>query len=85
MKTIILATAAVLGIGIGAAYAGDGEDGAMIPDTAFNELPGVIATAPGEPANDVAAQNRFDAPVTAYGTTQPNNTVSVIQHPSNGG
>lgn len=84
MKTMILATAAVLGIGIGAAYAGDGEDAGTIPNTFFSELPGVIATAPGEPANNVAAQDRFEAPVTAYGTQQ-NNTALVMPHPSNGG
>jgi hypothetical protein len=39
MKTIILATVAVLGIGVGAAYAGDGEDGGTIANTWFSELP----------------------------------------------
>ncbi len=84
MKTIILAAAAVLGIGMGAAYAGDGEDGAMIPDTYFSELPGVIATPPGEPFNNVAAQDRYGEPVTAYGTQQ-NNTASMMPRPTNGG
>ncbi|HEX3400870.1 MAG TPA: hypothetical protein VHT74_11140 [Acetobacteraceae bacterium] len=57
MKTMILATAAVLGIGIGAAYAGDGEDGGITPNTYFSELPGEIATAHGQPPNSVAVNN----------------------------
>src|SRR5271157_3184707 len=56
MKTMILATAAVLALGVGSAFAGDGD----IPtaDTFFTELPGVIAQAPVQNAPAVAtAQN----------------------------
>ena len=84
MRTIILATVAVLGIGVGAAYAGDGEDGGTIANTWFSELPGVVATPAGTPPNDVAAQDRYGAPMTAYGTDQ-NNTASVMPRQTNGG
>ncbi|HME27950.1 MAG TPA: hypothetical protein VKI44_42630 [Acetobacteraceae bacterium] len=56
MKTMLLAAAAALSLGIGSAYAGDGD----IPqaDTFFTELPGVIAQAPAQNAPSVAtAQN----------------------------
>lgn len=53
MKTIILATAAVLALGTGAAFAGDGEGG-VVANTYFTEIPGVIAQAPVQASNAVA-------------------------------
>ncbi|HTI83612.1 MAG TPA: hypothetical protein VL614_24420 [Acetobacteraceae bacterium] len=57
MKTMLLAAAAVLSLGVGAAYAdsegGSGEDGGTIPNTYFTELPGVDAQQ-GEQPNNVA-------------------------------
>lgn len=56
MKTMLIAAAAALSLGIGSAYAGDGD----IPqaDTFFTQLPGVIAQAPVQNAPSVAtAQN----------------------------
>jgi hypothetical protein len=54
MKTMLLAAAAVLTLGVGAAYAdGGGEEGGTIPNTFFTELPGVDAQQ-GELPNDVA-------------------------------
>jgi hypothetical protein len=52
MKTTILAAATMLSLGIGSAYAGDGD----VPqaDTFFTELPGVIAQAPVQQAPLVA-------------------------------
>ena len=44
MKTFFLATAAVLALGAGSAFAGGGEG--PHANTQFNELPGVIAQAP---------------------------------------
>jgi hypothetical protein len=44
MKTIILATAAVLALGAGSAFAGEGEG--TQPNSLFTELPGVLAQAP---------------------------------------
>ncbi|MGC1409444.1 MAG: hypothetical protein WA864_10925 [Acetobacteraceae bacterium] len=55
MKTILLAAAAMLCIGVGVAYAESGDDeGGTIPNTFFTELPGVISTAPGAPPNNFA-------------------------------
>ena len=56
MKTMMLATAAVLGLGVGAAFA-DSEGGA-VGITQFTELPGVVAQAPVQNAPAIAtAQN----------------------------
>lgn len=69
MKTLVLAAAAVLSFGVGSAYAENGEDGGTIANTLFTTLPGVIAVAPGERPNGVAA-NPHDAPTTAYRTVR---------------
>ncbi len=58
MRTIILATAAVLALGAGSAFAGEGEG--TQPNTVFTELPGVLAQAPVQQ----------QAP-SAYARTQP--------------
>ena len=56
MKTMIFATAVVLGIGIGSAYAGEGEG--AIANSRFTSIPGVVAQAPAQSASAVAtAQN----------------------------
>jgi hypothetical protein len=55
MKTMILAAAAVLSLGIGAAYAGDG-DGNSAP-TLFTLIPGV-ETPIGGPVGQPSAQQR---------------------------
>jgi hypothetical protein len=55
MKTAILATAAMLSLGVGSSYADSGDDeGGTVANTFFTELPGVISTAPGAIPNDVA-------------------------------
>ena len=46
MKTIFLATAAVLALGASSAFAGEGEG--TEPNTLFTEIPGVIAQAPAQ-------------------------------------
>jgi hypothetical protein len=67
MKTMIFATAAVLGIGVGSAYAGDGEG--PVPNTRFTEIPGVLAQAQvPHPAPTVVARNQSGAPTAAYVT-----------------
>jgi hypothetical protein len=65
----MLAAAAVLSFGVGAAHAdGDGgEDGGIIANTNFTTLPGVVAIASGQRPNGVAA-NQYNAPATAYRT-----------------
>ena len=52
MKTIFLATAAVLGLGIGSAFA-DGGDG-PVANTQFTLLPGVVAQAPSQSPSALA-------------------------------
>ena len=67
MKTTIFATAAVLGIGIGSAYAGDGEG--TVPDTRFTEIPGVVAQAQApRQTRTAAARNQCGVPPAAYVT-----------------
>lgn len=69
MKTMFLAAAAVLCLGTTAAYA-DGADteGGAVANTWFSELPGVISTAPGAPANNVAANGYQASPQQATAT-----------------
>lgn len=67
MKTVMLAAAAVLSFGVSSAQAADSEDGGTIANTFFPTLPDVIATAPGQRPNGVAANPR-NAPITAYRT-----------------
>ena len=68
MKTLMLATAAIISFGVGSPHADNGDDGGTIANTFFTTLPGVIATAPGQRPNGVAA-NRRNAPTTAYTAT----------------
>ena len=68
MKTLMLAAAAVLSFGVGSAHA-DGEDGGTIANTFFTALPGVIAIAPGQQPDGVAA-HPHDGPTTAYRTVR---------------
>ena len=56
MKTMFLAAAAALGLGIGSAYAGEVEG--TIANTRFTSIPGVVAQAPAPKAPATAtAQN----------------------------
>ena len=73
MKMMLMAAAGVLCIGVGAAYADGGDDeGGAVANTYFSELPGVVATAPGTPANNVAANSYY---------AQPNTTAAVVVPP----
>jgi hypothetical protein len=66
MKTMLLAAAAALSLGVSAAYA-DGGQGTL-PNTYFTELPGVIAQAPAQTAPAVATARNGQA-IGAYVTT----------------
>jgi hypothetical protein len=56
MKTMFLAAAAALCLGVGAAHADQGEDsGGFEPNSFFTELPGEVSTAPGARPNDAPA------------------------------
>ena len=58
MKTMLLAAAAALSLGIGSAYASDSEGG-EIANTQFTSIPGFLAQAPAQNTPAVAtAQNR---------------------------
>jgi hypothetical protein len=64
MKSMFLAAAAALGLGVGAAYA---NEGGPVPNTFFTELPGVIAQAPAQNVPSVATAQREQA-IHAYVT-----------------
>ena len=68
MKTIMLAAAAVLAVGVGVAHAADG-GGAPPANTSFTMLPGVIAKAP--------VQTPVPAPST-MAAGQPGSTTSTF-------
>ena len=72
MRTLLLASAALLSLGVGAAYAvGGGDDeGGTIANTLFTELPGVVSTAPGALPNN-AEVNAYQE---NYATTHAANT-----------
>jgi hypothetical protein len=78
MKTIVFAFAAVIGLGIGAAWADQGsEDSGLVdPNTYFTELPGVDPAAPGVRPND--------APANAWQTIGQQPTASTQASPYGG-
>jgi hypothetical protein len=56
MKTMIIAAAAALSLGVGSAYADS--EGGQVASTQFTELPGVVSQAPVQNAPAIAkAQN----------------------------
>jgi hypothetical protein len=67
MKTIMLAAAAALSLGIGSAYADGGEG--PTANTFFTALPGVVAQAQVQQAPSALAANVSGAPVNTYATT----------------
>jgi hypothetical protein len=72
MKTIILATAAVLALGAGSAYAGEGEG--THANTFFTQLPGVVAQ-PAQQAPSALAQGQVaGAPTAAFVTSSHGGT-----------
>ena len=56
MKIVILATAAVLSLGVGSAYA-DSEGGSTA-ETLFTQIPGVMAQAPAQTAPPIATTHK---------------------------
>jgi hypothetical protein len=81
MKTMILAAAAALSLGMGAAYAGESEGG-PVANTQFTSLPGVIAQAPVQNAPAVATAQNGQA-VHAY--VANSNRGTWLFQPSQGG
>jgi hypothetical protein len=85
MKTIMLATAAVLAISAGRAYAGEGE-GAVAGNTFFAELPGVIAQLPTQSSTALAHnQYRSSLPTMAFVTNSRSSGTWVFQPNPNQG
>ena len=85
MKTIILATAAVLALGASSAFAGEGEGPAA--NTTFTQLPGVIAQAQVGQAPSAYARNQATGkPTAAFVTTsRSSGTWLFAPNPNQGG
>jgi hypothetical protein len=67
VKTMLLAAAAALSLGVGSAYA---NEGGPVANTFFTELPGVIAQAPVQNAPAIAtAQQNGQAQTYVYVTS----------------
>jgi hypothetical protein len=71
MKTMLIAAAAALSLGIGSAYADS--EGGQFPITQFTEIPGVLAQAPAQNAPAVATAQNGQA-VRAYVTQSSHGT-----------
>jgi hypothetical protein len=84
MKTMLLAAAAALSLGVGSAYA-DGGDG-TIANTQFTELPGVVAQAQVPNAPAYAQQNgQAQTKQAQNGQAQNGQTVQTyVTHSSHG-
>jgi hypothetical protein len=84
MKTIILATAAVLALGAGSAFADS--EGGTLAITRFTELPGVVAQAPAQQAPTAVARNQQvgGAPTAAFVTSHSSGTWLYQPYQGNG-
>jgi hypothetical protein len=82
---MFLATAAVLSLGIGTAFAGE-SDGAN-PNTFFTELPGVLAQSPAQQSPSAFARNQSTGkPTSAFVTTsRGSGTWLFAPNPNQGG
>jgi hypothetical protein len=72
MKSMFLAAAAVLSLGIGSAYAGDGDG--PVADTYFTELPGVVAQPAVQQAPRAVATNANGASANLFATRHSTGT-----------
>jgi hypothetical protein len=81
MKTMLLAAAAALSLGIGSAYADSNSSGGTIPNTFFTQLPGVTPTLPAQ--NVPAAATTTGGPH-AYVTQSGRGTWLFPPHDGNG-
>ena len=82
MKTMMLATAAVLALGVGAAFAGDGDD--TVANTFFTQLPGVVAQAPSQQVPSAVARNQGGPPTAAFVTSHSSGTWLFQPYQGNG-
>ncbi len=67
MKTMILASAAVLALGTGSAFADQGDGPAA--NTVFTQIPGVVAQAPQQAPSAFARGQAGGAPTAAFVST----------------
>jgi hypothetical protein len=73
MKTMMLAAAAVLSLGVGSAFAGEGDG--TVANTFFTQLPGVVAQAPSQQqVPSAVARNQGGAPTAAFVTNYSSGT-----------
>jgi hypothetical protein len=84
MRTTIFAAAAVLALGAGSAFAGEGEG--TVPNTLFTELPGVVAQAPVQQAvpSAVARNQNSGAPIASFVTNSHHGTWLFPPNPNQG-
>jgi hypothetical protein len=83
MKTILLASAAVLCLSVGVAYADGGDnEGGTIANTLFTELPGVVSTAPGAIPNNVAVNGYPTQQYTVTTSAAPPHIAAIRTNPS---
>ena len=81
MKTMFLAAAAALSLGIGSAYADS--EGGQIANTQFTEIPGFLAQAPAQNAPAVATAQNGHA-VQTYATQSSHGTWLFAPHDGGG-
>jgi hypothetical protein len=84
MKTMILATAAVLALGAGSAYADS--EGGTVANSWFTSLPGVVAQAPvqHQVPSAVARNQAVGAPTAAFVTSHSSGTWLFQPYQGNG-
>ncbi|HEX4170907.1 MAG TPA: hypothetical protein VHY82_00345 [Acetobacteraceae bacterium] len=84
MRTMIFATAAVLALGAGSAFAGEGEG--THANTLFTELPGVVAHAPVQQQvpSAVARNQTGNPPTAAFVTNNHSGTWVFPPNPNQG-
>ena len=83
MKTMILATAAVLALGAGSAYADS--EGGTVANPWFTNLPGVVAQAPVQRRCPAVARNQaIGAPTAAFVTSHSSGTWLFQPYQGNG-
>jgi hypothetical protein len=78
MKTMMLAAAAVLSLGVGSAFANEG-DGGTVANTFFTQLPGVVAQAPSQQVPSAVARNQTGGAPTAAFITNHNSGTWLFQ------
>jgi hypothetical protein len=83
MKTLFLAAVAVFALGAGAAYADGSSSGGPVPNTFFNQLPGVIAQPPAQRVPSAEARNRDMTYV--YATRSERQGTWLQSNPNEGG